>query len=62
VGMGIIIKIETCVQIGPNLSMKEWQFVLFCIVIMRSTKLGCFRSSSWCLWKALEEGCMGLVP
>ncbi len=34
----------------------------FCIVIMRSTKLGSFRSCSWYLWKALEEGCMGLVP
>ncbi len=35
-------------------------FVLF--VLMRSTKLGCFRSHSWSLWKALEEeGCMGLV-
>ncbi len=30
---------------------------------MRSTKPGCFRSCSWCLWKALkEEGCMGWVP
>ncbi len=30
---------------------------------MRSTELGCFRSCSWCLWKALnEEGFMGLVP
>jgi hypothetical protein len=36
-------------------------FLLF--VVMRSTKLGCFRSRSWTLWKALEnEGCMGLVP
>jgi hypothetical protein len=36
---------------------------LFCFVLMRSTELGCFRSASWCLWKALyEEGCMGLVP
>jgi hypothetical protein len=44
-----------------NLSMKEGS--LFCFVVMRSTKLGCFRSCSWCLWKALnEEGCMGLVP
>jgi len=43
------------------LSMKEGS--LFCFVIMRSTKPGCFRSCSWCLWKALdEEGCMGLVP
>jgi hypothetical protein len=39
-------------------------FVLYCIVVMRSTKPGCFRSCFWCLWKALdkEEGCMGLVP
>ncbi len=36
-------------------------FVLF--VLMRSTKPGCFRLCSWCLWKALEEeGCMGWVP
>ncbi len=36
---------------------------LFCFVVVRSTKQGCFRSCSWCLWKALdEEGCMGLVP
>ncbi len=34
-------------------------FVLFCIVIMRSTEPGCFRSCSWCLSKALnEERCM----
>ncbi len=34
---------------------------MFCFVVMRSTKPGCFRSCSWCLWKALdEEGwCMG---
>jgi hypothetical protein len=37
-------------------------FVLFCFVVMRSTKLECFRSCSWCLLKALnEEGCMGLA-
>jgi len=43
-----------------HLSMKEGS--LFCFVVMRSTKLGCFRSCSWCLWKALdEEGYMGLV-
>jgi hypothetical protein len=36
---------------------------LFCFVVMRSTELGCFRSCSWCLWKALDEDrCMGLVP
>jgi hypothetical protein len=44
-----------------NPSMKEGN--LFCFVVMRSTELGCFRSCSWCLPKALgEEGCMGLVP
>jgi hypothetical protein len=38
-------------------------FVLFCFVVMRYTEPGCFRSCSWCLWKALDkEGCMGLVP
>ncbi len=44
-----------------NLSMKEGcLFVLF--VLTRSTPLGCFRSCSCCLWKALdEEECMGLV-
>jgi hypothetical protein len=41
--------------------MKFVCFVLF--VLMRSTKPGCFRLCSWCLWKALEEeGCMGWVP
>jgi hypothetical protein len=39
-----------------------WRKVV-CFVVMRSTELGCFRSCSWCLWKALDkEGCMGLVP
>ncbi len=40
-----------------------WRKVV-CFVVMRSAELGCFRSCSWCLWKALdeEEGCMGLVP
>ncbi len=28
-------------------------FLLF--VVMRSAELGCFRSCSWCLWKALGE-------
>jgi hypothetical protein len=47
-----------------NISIYEGrQFVLFCIVVMRSTEPRCFRSCSWCLWKALDkEGCMGLVP
>jgi hypothetical protein len=36
-------------------------FVLFCSYEI--TEPVCFRSCSWCLWKALEEeGCMGLVP
>ncbi len=39
---------------GGNLSMKEGS--LFCFVVMRSTKLECFRSCSWCLWKALDRG------
>jgi hypothetical protein len=39
-----------------------WRKVV-CFVVMRSTQPGCFRSCSWCLWKALDkEGCMGLVP
>ncbi len=42
-----------------NLSMKEGN--LFCFVVMRFTEPGCFRSCSWCLWKALdEEGVHGL--
>jgi len=53
---------EVNLSIGhSHLSMKEGS--LFSFLVMRSTKLGCFRSYSWCLWKALvEEGCMGLVP
>jgi hypothetical protein len=49
-------------------SMKEGSlfcFVLlcFCFVVTRCTELVCFRSCSWCLWKALDDkGCMGLVP
>jgi hypothetical protein len=43
-----------------NLTMKEGcLFVLF--VLMRFTELGCFKSHSWSLWKALEEGCISLV-
>jgi hypothetical protein len=44
-----------------HLSMKDGS--LFCFGVTRSTKPWCFRSSSWCLSKALhEEGCMGLIP
>jgi hypothetical protein len=42
------------------LSMKV--VCLLCFVLMRSTKLGCFRLRSWSVWKALEEeGCIGLI-
>jgi hypothetical protein len=44
-------------KLGRYLSMKEGCLFVF----MRSTELGCFRSCSWHLWKALDEGCMGLV-
>jgi hypothetical protein len=33
------------------LFMKEGSLFCFCIVVMRSTELGCFRSCSWCLSK-----------
>ncbi len=59
--------VEGMVTLGANgtghtsLSMKEGS--LFCFVVMRSIELGCFRSCSWSLWKALDkDGCMGLVP
>jgi hypothetical protein len=43
------------------LSTKEGS--LFCFVVMRSTEPGCFRSCSWCIWKALDqERWVGLVP
>jgi hypothetical protein len=46
-----------------HLSMKQGS--LFCFVLfvpMRYTEMGCFRSRSWSLWKALEEeGCISLV-
>jgi hypothetical protein len=52
---------EISSNLHQHLSMKEGS--LFCFVGMRSTEPGCFRSRSWCLWKALdEEGWMGLVP
>jgi len=42
---------------------EERWFGLVCFVVMRSTEPGCFRSCSWCRWKALdEERCMGLIP
>jgi hypothetical protein len=48
-------------MVCADLSMKG-EGSLFCFVVMRSTEPGCFRSCSWCLWKALdEEGRMGLV-
>jgi hypothetical protein len=36
-----------------HLSMKESS--LFCFVVVRSTKQGCLRLCSWCLWNALDE-------
>jgi hypothetical protein len=58
-----------CFHVWSNLGkyLYLWRkvvcFLLFCFVVMRSTKLGCFRSCSLYLWKALnEEECMGLVP
>jgi hypothetical protein len=33
------------------LFMKEGSLFCFCIVVMRSTQLGCLRSCSWCLSK-----------
>jgi len=48
------------IQIYNYLSMKEGNLISF--VVMRSIVLRCFRSCSWCLWKALDkEGCMGLA-
>ncbi len=56
-------KFEISSNLHQHLSMKVVCFVLFCFVGMRSSEPGCFRSCSWCLWKAVdEEGYMGLVP
>jgi hypothetical protein len=51
-------------QHRPATLVYLWRKVVcFVFVLMRTTKLGCFRLCSWCLWKALnEEGCIGLVP
>ncbi len=64
-GRGVFVFIALCTHLS---SMKEGcLFVLFCFVLfvlmMRSSELGCFRSCSWPLWKALEEEerCIGLV-
>jgi len=48
---------------GDYCNIFLWRKVV-CFVVMRSTKLGCFRMCSWCVWEALDkEGCMGfLVP
>ncbi len=51
--LGIFVCGYTKKKNGEHLSMKEGS--LFCFVLMRSTKPGCFRSHSWFLWKALEE-------
>jgi len=61
------VKIEFKKQIKSHTHRVSQEIYLWrkvvCFVVMRSTKLGCFRSCSWCLWKALnKKGCMGLVP
>jgi len=49
-------------EMGDYCNIYLWRKVV-CFVVMRSTKLGCFRLCSWCLWGALDrEGCMALVP
>jgi hypothetical protein len=51
-----ILKNGICLHkfhVTNHLSMKEGG--LFCFVVMRSIELGCFRSSSLCPWKALDE-------
>jgi hypothetical protein len=55
------LKLRDALGIKPS-HLYLWRKVV-CFVVMRSTEPGCFRSCSWCLWKALDkEGCMGLVP
>ncbi len=60
--------VEDVITLGPMAQaalVYLWRKVVcfVCFVIMRSTQLGCFRSCSWCLWKALDKkGCMGSVP
>jgi hypothetical protein len=52
-----------CPRFNSHLSMKQGSLFCFCFVVMRSTEPRCFRSCTYCLWKALNEyGCMGLVP
>jgi hypothetical protein len=52
-----------CPRFNSHLSIKQGSLFCFRFVLMRSTEPRCFRSCSYCLWKALnEEGCMGLVP
>jgi hypothetical protein len=52
-----------CPRFNSHLSMKQGSLFCFCFVLMRSTEPRCFRSCTYCLWKALNEyGCMGLVP
>jgi hypothetical protein len=55
-------RLKVCnIMYNQSNAISLWTKVL-CFVVMRSTKLGCFRLCSGCLWKALnEEGCIGLV-
>ncbi len=61
--LNIVIIIDYYVVFDIYLWRKVVCFVLFCFVVMRSTEQRCFKSCSWCLWKAFDEkGCMGLDP
>jgi hypothetical protein len=55
----IFVYIHKCICITSYLVKVRhaclWHFVLFCFVIMISTKPRCFKSCSWCLWKALTR-------
>ncbi len=46
------------VHVVPRTHVYLWSKVvrLFCFVLMKSSKPGCFMSCAWSLWKALEEG------
>jgi hypothetical protein len=60
-GMTKDVKVVNLISTSCNLSMKEGSlfvclfvcFVLF--VLLRSIELGCIKSGSWSVWKALDE-------
>jgi hypothetical protein len=53
-GVSLITTLVYVMVIVAHLYMKEGS--LFCFVVMKSIKPGCFRLCSWSLWKALKEG------